>query len=151
MSAADITAPSRLLRNVEQQASHAHLSLDVSGSPAPSARSTRARLDAIIVPASRPASFLRPAIDLAAYLGVFLVVLCSKQTRVEQVAKRVAITPEARSLIVPIPNGWTHPQFPTQTSAAEFQKANANRDSDLKTPSRDRSPLPAPEEAQRVN
>lgn len=131
MSAADITAPSRLLRNVEQQASHAHLSLDVSGSPAPSARSTRARLDAIIVPASRPASFLRPAIDLAAYLGVFLVVLCSKQTRVEQVAKRVAITPEARSLIVPIPNGWTHPQFPTQTSAAEFQKANANRDSDL--------------------
>jgi hypothetical protein len=133
MSAADITAPSRLLRNVEQQASHAHLSLDVSRSPAPSARSTRARLDAIIVPASRPASFLQPAIDLAAYLGVFLVVLCSKQTRVEHVAKRVAKTPGARSLIVPIPNGWKHPGFPTRTSADEFQEANADRESDLST------------------
>jgi hypothetical protein len=131
MSAADITAPSRLLRNVEQQASHAHLSLDVSRSPAPSARSTRAHLDAIIVPASRPASFLRPAIDLAAYLGVFLVVLCSKQTRVEQVAKGVAQAPGARSLIVPIPNWWKHPRFPNQTAAADFQTANANRDSDL--------------------
>jgi len=131
MSRADITAASRLLRNVEQRVSHVHLSLDVSRSAAPSARSTRARLDAIIVPASRPASFLQPAIDLAAYLGVFLVVLCSKQTRLEQVAKRVAMTPGARSLIVPIPNGWKHPRFPTRTSADEFQEANANRDSDL--------------------
>jgi hypothetical protein len=127
MTPADIT----MLRNVEQQASHARLSVDVSRSPPQSARPTRVRLDAIIVPASRPISFLRPAIGLAADLGVFLVVLCSKQTRVEQVAERVAETPGARSLIVPIPDGWKHPRFPTQTSAAEFQKANANRDSDL--------------------
>jgi hypothetical protein len=70
-------------------------------------------------------------IELAAYLGVLLVVLCSKQTKVEQVARRVARTPGARSLIVPIPDNWKHPNFPTRTSAAEFKDANAGRESDL--------------------
>jgi hypothetical protein len=70
-------------------------------------------------------------IDLAGYLGVVLVVLSSKQTKVEQVARRVARTPGARSLIVPIPYGWKHAKFPTRTSAAEFKDANAGRQSDL--------------------
>jgi hypothetical protein len=94
-------------------------------------RSTRARLDAIIVPASRPAPFLQPTIELAAYLGVRLVVLCSKQSKVEQVAKLVTRTPGARSLIVPIPDKWNHPRFPARTSADEFLEANAKRKSDL--------------------
>jgi hypothetical protein len=131
MSRPGVAVSNRSLSKAKQRASHAHLSQDVSGSPAPPPSSRRGRLDVIIVPASRPASFLRPAIDLAADLGVLLVVLCSKQTKVEQVAKRVAKTPGARSLIVAIPNGWKHPRFPTQTSAAEFRKANANRKSDL--------------------
>jgi hypothetical protein len=131
VSGTGVTASNRSLRRVEQRASHAHLSQDVSGSPARQVTSRRARLDAIIVPASRPASFLQPAIYLAASLGVLLVVLCSKQTNVDQVAKRVARTPGARSLIVPIPNKWKHPKFPIQTSAIEFEKANANRQSDL--------------------
>jgi hypothetical protein len=131
MSRPGVAVSNRSLSKAKQRASHAHLSQDVSGSPAPPPSSRPGRVDAIIVPASMPASFLQPAIDLAAYLGVFLVVLCSKQTRVGHVAKRVATTPGARSLIVPIPNGWKHPRFPTQTSAAEFQTANANRDSDL--------------------
>jgi hypothetical protein len=88
-------------------------------------------LDAIIVPASRPASFLQPAIELAAFLGVFLVVLCSRQTKIDQVAGRVARTPGARSLIVRIPDRWNHPDFPTRTSAEMFNTANANRVSDL--------------------
>ena len=123
-------AADRLL-SVKQRPSHAHLSPDVSRSPAPSMRSRRGRLDAVIVPASRPASFLQPVIDLVADLDVFLVVLCSKQTRVEQVARRVARTPGARSLIVPIPEGWRHSEFPTQTSEVHFQKASAHRASDL--------------------
>jgi hypothetical protein len=117
-------------RKVEQAASHLHLSQDLSRSPAPPLRSTRARLDAIIVPASRPASFLQPAIELATNLDVLLVVLCSKQTKVEQVAERVARTPSARSLIVPIPDNWSHPGFPTRTSE-QFQDAKAKRRSDL--------------------
>jgi hypothetical protein len=131
VSGTGVTASNRSLRRVEQRASHAHLSQDVSRSPAPPVTSRRARLDAIIVPASRPASFLQPAIYLAAYLGVLLVVLCSKQTKGDQVAKRVARTPGARALIVSIPNKWKHAGFPTRTSAIEFQKANANRESDL--------------------
>jgi hypothetical protein len=129
VSGTGIAAPTRVLRSVQQKASHAHLSQDVSQSPAPSVKSTR--LDAVIVPASRPASFLEPAIALAAALGVFLVVLCSKQTKVEQVARRVARTPGARSLIVPIPPCWKHSKFPTRTSSEDFQKANASRISDL--------------------
>jgi hypothetical protein len=123
--------PVRSLRNVKQRASHAHLSRDVSLSPPPPLRSRRARLDAIIVPASRPASFLRRTIELSAVLGIFLVVLCSKRAKVEDVAKRVARTPGARSLVVQIPDGWNHTEFPRRTSADKFKDACANRSSDL--------------------
>jgi len=119
------------LKRVTQRTSHAHLSRDVSGSPAPPTKSRSGRLDAIIVPASRPASFIQPAIDLAAWLGVILVVLASKQTRVEHVAQRVANTPGAKCLIVPIGKDWTHPIFPTRTSGLTFARAKAGRESDL--------------------
>jgi hypothetical protein len=131
MSGLRLAAASRLAKSIQQRASHADLSSDVSQYPAPSIRSTKGRLDAIIVPASRPASFLQPAIELAAYFGMFLVVLCSKHTRVEQVARRVARTPRARALIVPIPEGWVHSGFPTRTSAETFKEPNAHRVSDL--------------------
>jgi hypothetical protein len=126
-----VTQPNRSLRKIQQRASHAWLSKDMSRFPAPSLRSRRGHLDAIVVPASRPASFLKSGIELAAYLGAFLVVLCSKQTNVEQVAQRVARTPGARSLIVLIPSGWKHPEFPTRTSAEAFWTASAKRESDL--------------------
>ena len=89
------------------------------------------RLDAIIVPASRPAYCLQPAINLAARLGILLVVLCSKQTRAEHVAERVSSSPGARALVVEIPKTWRHPKFPTRTSSQVFRKANGYRESDL--------------------
>lgn len=131
MSTASIAAPRRYLKSVQQRASHAALSQDVSRVPAPAVRSRRGRLDAIIVPASRPASCLKPAINLSARLGVLLVVLCSKQTRTEQVAERVSTSPGARALVVEIPDNWSHPRFPTRTSDEAFEKANASRKSDL--------------------
>jgi hypothetical protein len=126
-------AANRSLKQVQQRPSHAYLSKDLSGLPPPPLRSSRGHLDAIIVPASRPLrqSFLGPAIELAALLGAFLVVLCSKETKVDQVAKRVAETPGARSLIVPIRNGWKHHKFPTETSDNRFKWASADRESDL--------------------
>jgi hypothetical protein len=124
-------AGSRSLRKIQQRASHACLSQDVSRLPAPALRSRRAYLDAIIVPASRPAFALQPAINLAAFLGALLVVLCSKQTKLEQVARRVARTAGARALVVHIPERWTHTEFPVRTSAKEFQTASADRMSDL--------------------
>jgi hypothetical protein len=83
------------------------------------------------VPASRPASFLQSAIELSASVGVLLIVLCSKQTSVEQVVSRVSKTSGARSLVIRVPNSWSHPAIPDQTSDSTFKKANANRESDL--------------------
>jgi hypothetical protein len=103
----------------------------VSKSRARYLRSRRARLDAIIVPASRPAYFLEPIITLAASLGAFLVVLCSADTKAEHVAERVAKMPRARSLIIQIPVGLMHSGFPTRTSDLEFRRASAGRESDL--------------------
>jgi hypothetical protein len=119
------------LRSIRQRASHADLSLDVSRSLLPPLRSRRARLDAMIVPASRPASHLQLAIELAALLDVFLVVLCSKHTRIEHVADQVSRTSGAKSLVVEISNTWSHPYFTAQTSASSFLKASCNRGSDL--------------------
>ena len=125
------TSLKRPLKRVEQRTSHAHLLRDVSRSPAPPARSRSGRLDAVIVPASRPACFLQPAIDLATSLGVMLVVLCSKQTGAEQVAKRVANTPRAKCLIIPVPEGWKHSRFPSRTTDSGFEIANGGRVSDV--------------------
>ena len=121
----------RSLKRVQQRASHAALSQDVSRMPAPSVRSRPGRLDAIIVPASRPAFCLQPAINLAARLDVLLVVLCSKQTRADHVAERVSSSPGARAIVVDLPKTWRHPKFPTRTSSQVFRKANGYRESDL--------------------
>jgi hypothetical protein len=121
----------RSLNKIQQRASHAALSQDVSRVPAPQVGSRHGRLDAIIVPASRPAFCLQPVIDLAARLNVLLVVLCRKQTRADHVAERVSSSPEARALIVDLPETWRHPKFPTRTSSHIFRKANGYRESDL--------------------
>lgn len=121
----------RSLKKVQQRESHAALSRDVSRLPAPSVRSRPGRLDAIVVPASRPASCLKPVIELSARLGVLLVVLCSKQTRVEQVTERVSASPGARALVVDIPESRTHSEFVARTSNEVFKKPNSDRQSDL--------------------
>jgi hypothetical protein len=125
------TLAHRSLKKVGQRSSHAALSQDVSRVPAPPMKSRRGRLDAIIVPASRPAFCLQPAIDLAARLDILLVVLCSKETKADHVAERVSSSPGAKALIVDLPRTWRHPKFPTRTSSQVFRKANGYRESDL--------------------
>jgi hypothetical protein len=116
-------------KKVRQKPSHARL-LRTIADPPPSRPS---KLDAIIVPASRPASSLSGLIDLSARLGTLLVVLCSLQTRVDGVAARVARTPGARALLVEVPRGFEIPDMPTRTSSAEFTRASGDRVSDLST------------------
>ena len=119
----------RSLKKVQQRASHAALSRMCRDRPRRRCGPT-GRLDAIIVPASRPASFLQPAIELAAWLGVLLVVLCSKQTRAEHVAERVSSSPGARALIVDLPkDGVTRVSY--SNIQPVFREANADRESDL--------------------
>jgi hypothetical protein len=130
VSAADIGSDG-WLRSIRQRASHADLSQDLSRSLLPPLKSKRARLDAVIVPASRPASHLQLVIQLSALLDVFLVVLCSKHTRMEHVAEQVSRMSGARCLVVEISDAWSHTNFPAQTSGASFLRASVDRGSDL--------------------
>jgi len=130
VSAADVGADS-WLGNIRQRASHAHLFLDVSRLPAPSWRSKRARLDAIVVPASRPARHLGPTARLATLLDVPLVILCSREARVDRVAELMSSIAELRSVVVDVGPEWRHPDFPRRTSAPRFLGASADRGGDL--------------------
>jgi hypothetical protein len=111
--------------------SHANLLRDMSASPAPSSRSRHGRPDAIIVPTTRPASALTGLIELAADLETQLVVLCSRQAKIDRVIERVGKVPRARALVVQVDEGC-HPPLPTfDTSSHDFDSANGKRSSDL--------------------
>lgn len=128
-----MTSPLRSLRGgkrVWQKPSHSRLLQDVSMAPVPVNRSRRSRIDAIIVPATRPASWFSGLIDLSARAGTLLVVLCSMQARVERLAERVADTPAARALVIEVPAD-PHPEIPKWTSEGAFRAASAGRMSDL--------------------
>jgi hypothetical protein len=116
-------------KKVRQKPSHARL-LRTIAEPPPS---RAGKLDAIIVPASRPASFINGLIDLSVTLGTLLVVLCSLQTRADRVAARVAVTPGARALLVELPGGFEIPDMPSRTASPDFTKASGGRRSDLST------------------
>jgi hypothetical protein len=116
-------------KKVRQKPSHARLLRTIADPPP----SRPGRLDAIVVPASRPASFVNGLIDLSARVGTLLVVLCSLQTRADRVAARVASTPGARALLVEVPRGFQIPDMPSRTSSPQFTKASGGRVSDLST------------------
>jgi hypothetical protein len=115
-------------KKVHQRASHSRLLRKVVEPPIATRPS---RLDAIIVPAARPASSFGRLIDLSARLGTMLVVLCSRHTRVAHVAERVAATPGARALVIDVPPDFRLASAPTRT--AEFVRASGGRASDLST------------------
>ena len=106
--------------------SHGSLLHDVSTS---SVRSHR-QLDAVVVPATRPAQVQR-IITFAAYVDVPLVILCSKQARAAVVAARVEATLGARALVVDVPESYEL-DLPSQaTSGDRFFKLSYGRESDL--------------------
>jgi hypothetical protein len=69
----------------------------------PSAPSARTRLDAIIVPAARPADNLRTAVKLANETGARLIVLCSFRAQADEVRALLAGHRLAGSAVVEIP------------------------------------------------
>ncbi|MFI5732353.1 hypothetical protein ACIA49_19690 [Kribbella sp. NPDC051587] len=115
-------------RQIGHRPSHADLLRDVSTSAVPVSRS---RLDAIVVPAARPSSALQNIIDLSVTLSVPLVILCSRQANVAQVAERVDRTLGARALVVEVPIGYELPGPSQLTSSSAFHEASAGRCSDL--------------------
>ena len=74
------------------------------------------RLDAIIVPASRPVENLMTAIDLAVAADCHLVVLCSMQARPERVRSRFAAKNFAKGTAIKVPGGYDYPPLRLETS-----------------------------------
>lgn len=91
--------------------------------------STRSGLDAIVVPAARAS--LQRVITLSAELSVPLVLLCSRQAKIEKVAERVEATFGARALLVEVGDNYKLPYDDHQTSDPEFRALSADRASDL--------------------
>jgi hypothetical protein len=94
-------------------------------------------LDAIIVPASRPAKHLHHAITLAQAAQSWLVVLCSRQTRADDVYQLLAARSFAKAVAIDLPPRYVHPwlQFATThpRKIGRLPEACATRDSDLST------------------
>lgn len=138
MNSAVMSPPAATTRprrtEVRQLSSHGHLYDDppftlLSGS----GRTRRDRPDAIVVPATRPASALELLIDIAANLRTELVVLCSGQAAVGQVAARMGRRVGARGIVARIDHGPEPFGAGLLTSSERFSVANGGRCSDLST------------------
>jgi len=91
-------------------------------------------LDAIIVPASRPAANLDHAVTLARAARSRLVVLCSRQANADAVHDLLAARSFARAIVIELPSGYDHPlmEFATsQPARVDLPEACATRDTDL--------------------
>jgi hypothetical protein len=73
-------------------------------------------LDAIIVPASRPAVNLDHAVTLARALNCWLVVLCSLNARAKEVNELLALRNFSRAIVVDIDDSYNHPKLDFVTS-----------------------------------
>ena len=92
----------------------------------------RARVDAIVVPASRSSRHLDFAINLANQSRAMLVVLCSRGAKIDDVRLRVARCPGTRTMLVEVPPRYVLPGFEPLTSGeSELVKVDAGRTSDL--------------------
>jgi glycosyltransferase involved in cell wall biosynthesis len=100
-----------------QNASHQYAFHDGLIEPScPPVSSAGAGLDAIIVPAARPAKNLRTAVGLAAETGARLIVLCSFRTHADEVRALLAEHKLPDAAVVEMPqkySGWVLRDFET--------------------------------------
>ena len=75
---------------------------------ASTSRADAPRLDAIIVPGTRPAAYLDHAVTLARAAGCWLVILCSQQLRGTDVKEFLAARSFRRAIVVDLPSGYSH-------------------------------------------
>jgi hypothetical protein len=71
----------------------------------------RRRLDAIIVPGSRPAPNLDQAISLARAADCWLLILCSRQLRGADAVRQLADRSYPKAIVIDVPTGYSHPLF----------------------------------------
>lgn len=122
----------RVLPFIRQHETHRHLAGRVL--PALSRRWTA--LDAIIVPASRPAPNLEHALALARAMNSRLVVFCSRQARAEEVSALAEAKQFHRVLAIDLPSDYSHKllQFASSgVTRGELPPACENPNGDLST------------------
>ena len=94
-----------------------------------------APLNAIIVPASRPAESLATAVDLAKSIGCHLVILCSFHTDLADVRELFSTHGLTRAAAVSVPEGYEHPLLDFVTTRwvrdGDGKRVCAGRNSDL--------------------
>lgn len=96
----------------------------------------RASLDAIIVPASRPAVNLDHAVTLARAVNCQLVVLCSLRAQAAEVNELLALRNFTQAVVVDLPEGYTLPKLDLVTSnpvSLDLPDSCVNPNGDLST------------------
>jgi hypothetical protein len=101
--------PSRSSRRGQQFPTHQQLLATTTAR-------VQASLDAIIVPASRPAANLDHAITLARKLSCQLVVLCSLNARAGEVNELLALRSFIQAIVIDLPGGYVLPKLDLATS-----------------------------------
>lgn len=99
---ANFLAPTNIYRQYD---THRML---VSGVPSQDFTRASQTIDAIIVPASRQAAYLDHAIGLARAAGSRLLVLCSGETRPNQVKRLLAERSFDQAVVIDLPEGYRH-------------------------------------------
>ena len=93
---------------------------------------TRRRVDAVVVPAGRPAYMLLPAMELAAELGCELVVLCSRRSSPTEAAGLAIEVPDVRWTVVELPPDYEHELVSFATSRVDDAAVDPSSDLSLK-------------------
>jgi glycosyltransferase involved in cell wall biosynthesis len=96
----------------------------------------RTSLDAIIVPASRPAVNLDHAVTLARAVNCQLVVLCSLRAQAAEVNELLALRNFTQAVVVELPDGYTLPKLDLVTSkpvSLDLPDSCVNPNGDLST------------------
>jgi hypothetical protein len=88
-----------------------HRELAGQGEPGGSPRTGALGLDAIIVPATRPAPYLDHAITLARAAQCSLVILCSQHLHGADVKEYLAARSFNDAIVIDLPPGYSHPLF----------------------------------------
>jgi hypothetical protein len=101
-------------QGIRQHASHARLI--GHRRPSPAATAAHTRLDAIVVPASRPAHNLEHAITLARAIQCHLVILCSRDARPGEILAILAARSFSAATVIEVPRNYRHDFFRFGTS-----------------------------------
>lgn len=108
-----------------------HIRLAVNAQHQTQSEGTRRELDAIIVPAARPAHNLSHAAELARLADCWLLVLCSRDTQVDDVLAVFQQRSLVRAVAVEVPKGYENPLTQLRTSGETLTGRAVHEESDL--------------------